>query len=412
MGTFVGMYFYIKDHSFGHSFQIVEIDGVYTEPTEAEILYISVAQRYSILVTMKNATSKNYPIVTVVDFALLDTIPPTLQLNSTNWLEYNTSASHRQAIMTVDDASKLNPFDNITLIPYDCTPLLPEPDLVVNLTVLMNNLGNGASYAFFNNTSYTQPKVPTLYTVLSGGQLATNPEIYGAYTHPIVLGHNQVVDIVLNNGDTGSHPFHPPWAQIPTSHSSTCLRTEFYSLLDGDPVPYDPTNHSAFSAYPAKRDTLVLPPQSYFAVRFVADNPGVWIFHCRIDCHLSKGLAIVMVEAPLQIQERVTIPEDHWEACRATDVDYQGNAAGNTEDLLDLWGQNKQVAWLPSGFTAKLIVALAFSCVSAFLGMEFIVFYGLSGLQAAETTRESSTSDDSTPPANNSPGILSQNNAS
>lgn len=74
MGAFVGMYFYIGDHSF----QIVEIDGVYTEPTEAELLYISVAQRYSILVTMKNATPKNYPTVTVVDFALPDTIPPTL----------------------------------------------------------------------------------------------------------------------------------------------------------------------------------------------------------------------------------------------------------------------------------------------------------------------------------------------
>lgn len=52
-------------------------------------------------------------------------------------------------------------------------------------------------------------------------------------------------------------------------------------------------------------------------------------------------------------------------------MDYKGNAAGNTEDLFDLTGENKQVAWHPAGFTAKGIVAMVFSCVSAFLGMAF-----------------------------------------
>jgi iron transport multicopper oxidase len=42
IGAFVAQYFYID----GHNFTIVEIDGVYTEPTQAEILYIAVAQRY------------------------------------------------------------------------------------------------------------------------------------------------------------------------------------------------------------------------------------------------------------------------------------------------------------------------------------------------------------------------------
>lgn len=61
--------------------------------------------------------------------------------------------------------------------------------VVDGLTVLMNNLGDGiaASYAFFNNISYTKPKVPTIYSVLSSGDLATNAEVYGEYTHPMVL---------------------------------------------------------------------------------------------------------------------------------------------------------------------------------------------------------------------------------
>jgi iron transport multicopper oxidase len=387
IGAFVAQYFYIEDHTF----RIVEIDGVYTEPTEADMLYIAVAQRYSILVTMKNSTEKNYPIVTVADSVLLDTIPQDLQLNNTNWLEYNAAASHPQAVMTVDVASDLNPFDDFTLVPYDKKPLLPDADMTIDLSVIMGNLGNGASYAFFNNISYTKPKVPTLYSVLSSGNLSTNAEVYGEYTHPFVLGHNQVVDIVLNNGDTGSHPFHLHGHQFQVIERFPSYGEHFYDYADGEPVTYDPSNHASFPKYPARRDTLVLPPQGYFVVRFVADTPGVWLFHCHIDWHLSQGLALTLIEAPEQIQERLSIPEGHYDVCDAAGMKYEGNAAGNTEDYLDLIGQNKQVDWLPAGFTAKGIVAMVFSCVSAFLGMAFITFYGLSGIRQTKKQTEAQT---------------------
>ena len=380
IGAFVAQYFYIEDHTF----RIVEIDGVYTEPTEADMLYIAVAQRYSILVTMKNSTEKNYPIVTVADSVLLDKIPENLQLNNTNWLEYNAAASHPQAVMKVDVASDLNPYDDFTLVPYDKKPLLPDADMTIDLTVIMDNLGNGASYAFFNNISYTKPKVPTLYSVLSSGNLSTNAEVYGEYTHPFVLGHNQVVDIVLNNGDTGSHPFHLHGHQFQVIERFPSYGEHFYDYADGDPVTYDPSNHASFPEYPARRDTLVLPPQGYFVVRFVADTPGVWLFHCHIDWHLSQGLALTLIEAPEQIQERLSIPENHYDVCDTAGMKYEGNAAGNTKDYLDLTGQNKQVDWLPAGFTAKGIVAMVFSCVSAFLGMAFITVYGMSGIKQSK----------------------------
>ena len=53
---------------------------------------------------------------------------------------------------------------------------------------------------------------------------------------------------------------------------------------------------------------------------------------------------------------------------------YTGNAAGNTVDYLNLDGQNEMPAPLPSGFTARGIVALVFSCVSAFLGIAVIAW--------------------------------------
>ena len=372
-GAFVGQYFYIEDHSF----KVVEIDGVYTEPVETDMLYISVAQRYAILLTTKDTTDKNYAIVTVVDSTLLDDIPSKLQLNNTNWLEYDKNAAHPEANITVGDSTELNPYDDIKLVPYDRMPLLPDPDMEITLNVIMQNLMNGFSYSFFDNITYTAPKVPTLYTVMSSGDLAENAEIYGEYTHPVVLKHNDVVQLVVNNADTGSHPFHLHGHQFQLIDRTPPYGPDFNKFLDGDPVPFDPGNHTAFPEYPARRDTVVLPPQGSFVVRFVADNPGVWIFHCHIDWHLSSGLAMLMIEAPKQIQERVKIPQEHYDICRAAGKPIEGNAAANTKDFLDLDGQNKQPDALPDGFTARGIVALTFSCLSAVIGVISIVVYGM-----------------------------------
>ncbi|RFU23617.1 hypothetical protein B7463_g12721, partial [Scytalidium lignicola] len=386
IGAFVAQYFYIEDHTF----QIVEIDGVYTEPTEADTLYISVAQRYTILVTTKNTTDRNYAIVTVADSVLLDTIPEKLQLNNTNWLEYNASAPHLPANITVDVASDLNPYDDYSLVPYDHMPLLPDPDHEIEVTVFMENLGNGYNYALLNNITYTAPKVPTLFSVLSSGNLSTNEAIYGEFTHSIVLNHNDVVQIVLNNGDGGSHPFHLHGHNFQVIQRAPSYGPTFYDFADGDPVAYDPSNRTAFPAFPTRRDVMVLPPQGYFVIRFVADNPGVWFFHCHIDWHLSQGLGMLLIEAPVQMQERLSIPQDHLDVCQAAGIATTGNAAGNVEDFLDLSGQNVQQKFLPNGFTARGIVALVFSCLSALLGMAFIVVYGLSDLKFHPESQEGS----------------------
>jgi iron transport multicopper oxidase len=38
---------------------------------------------------------------------------------------------------------ELDEFDDATLVPFDKMPLLPEPDQVVTLDVIMDILGNG-----------------------------------------------------------------------------------------------------------------------------------------------------------------------------------------------------------------------------------------------------------------------------
>ena len=128
----------------------------------------------------------------------------------------------------------------------------------------------------------------------------------------------------------------------------------------------------------------------------------VWLFHCHIEWHVDSGLIATIIEAPLELQTQkgfapntlnntdlspysnsstaypndLSIPSSHFETCALTNTPTSGNAAGNTVNLLDLTGANTSPAPLPAGFTAKGIVALVFSALSAILGMVVIGWYG------------------------------------
>ncbi|ODQ66374.1 iron transport multicopper oxidase FET3 precursor [Nadsonia fulvescens var. elongata DSM 6958] len=374
IGAFVSQYFWIEDHDF----QIVEVDGVYTEPSTADLIYITAAQRYSILLTTKNTTDKNYAIGTRMDDNMLDLIPEDLLLNQTNWLGYNDDKSdYHNADPSLKDLTA--PFDDFYLVPHDKQGILPEPDHEIVVDVSMDNLDDGVNYAFFNNITYTRPKVPTLYTVLSAGDDATNSLVYGEFTHTVVLEHMDVIQIVVNNADTGTHPFHLHGHEFQVINRSP-------SYGDDDPTPYDPesSDNPPFPDIPMRRDTVYLRPSGHMVLRFRADNPGVWLFHCHIEWHLEQGLVLTFVEAPKIIQEQTNVRPDHWAACADLSVPTTGNAAANSANFLDLTGQNAQVIFLPAGFTARGIVALVFSCISAFIGMGFIAWYGASDLSNTE----------------------------
>ncbi|KAI5208789.1 hypothetical protein E4T38_02674 [Aureobasidium subglaciale] len=380
-GAFVAQYFYIEDHNF----TIVEVDGVFTEPEEASVLYVAVAQRYSVLFTTKESTARNYGLVTIADQVLLDGIPDTLVLNQTNWLQYNPSASFDAVNVTLNIVDENPGFDDYSLVPYDKEPLFENPTKVINLTISMGILDNGKPYAFFNDQTYTRPKVPSLYTALTAGEEATNEAVYGEYTNSFVLNHLEVVEVVLTNNDGGSHPFHYHGHNFQVVSRFPSYGEDFYSLSDDvSPSAFDPNNHTAFPTYPIRRDVVVVPPMGNVVLRFIADNPGVWAFHCHIDWHMRQGLAATFIEAPLEMQKRISVPDDHFAACKAAGISYEGNAAANTKDYLDLKGQNKPARPVPAGFEARGIVALVFSCIAALVGLAAIAWYGMAPLSSSE----------------------------
>jgi iron transport multicopper oxidase len=74
IGAFAGQYLWFE----GHKMQIVEVDGIYTEEAEAEMIYLSAAQRVSFLLTTKKDVSKNFPIVASMD--TVSTMSPKLDI--------------------------------------------------------------------------------------------------------------------------------------------------------------------------------------------------------------------------------------------------------------------------------------------------------------------------------------------
>lgn len=44
---------------------------------------------------------------------------------------------------------------------------------------------------------------------------------------------------------------------------------------------------------PLIKDTIAVPTQGYAIVRFVADNPGVWLLRCFIEGHSDSGMQML-----------------------------------------------------------------------------------------------------------------------
>ncbi|CAA2953602.1 laccase-3-like [Olea europaea subsp. europaea] len=63
---------------------------------------------------------------------------------------------------------------------------------------------------------------------------------------------------------------------------------------------------------PPVRNTINVPVGGWAVIRFVADNPGVWLMHCHIDSHLTWGLAMsLLVEnGPGELQSFEAPPPD------------------------------------------------------------------------------------------------------
>ena len=117
----------------------------------------------------------------------------------------------------------------------------------------------------------------------------------------------------------------------------------------------------------------------------------------HIEWHLEVGLAMQLIEAPLEAQQRNTVPQLMYDNCKALNLPFSGNAAGFASttqlDGLPLGPYPQNNGWHARGIGAMFGYAgtivftppsaddhLFHSCVfTATLGMASVVWYALGG---------------------------------
>ncbi|SGY78825.1 BQ5605_C008g04964 [Microbotryum silenes-dioicae] len=360
-GAFAMFNFWIDEHQM----QVIEADGTDTDPHPVDYLGISVAQRYSVLVTAKNTTNSNYLLHANFDVDMFDSYDAdVLQVNYTSTISYGASVTAAGAVMP--------PFRRTP--DQDLVPSIVEASLDANreieLGVFFATFDDGINRAAFNNITFTHPSVPSLFTQLSMGENASLPGIYGPQTHAIVLQKGEIIDLRVVNWDGNAHPFHLHGHKLQIISVTADSTSNDTSI--NPPIPSSLPN-------PMRRDTINVPGEGgAVTLRFPVDNPGTWMFHCHISWHLTAGLAVIFIESPAESQQELVIPQVMKDQCAALGIPSAGNAVGkfSTTDLAGVArGPYPQVlGWRPKG-----IGALAGCIITALLGMVTVVWYALGG---------------------------------
>jgi iron transport multicopper oxidase len=113
--------------------------------------------------------------------------------------------------------------------------------------------------------------------------------------------YQAVVDIFINNTDPAEHPFH--------LHGH-----KFWVVATSD----NPQAETLYAGDYLLRDTVGVPASGWAKIRYYADKPGAWFFHCHIEWHMSVGLALIFVTSPQELlNEGFTISPAQSQMCQA-----------------------------------------------------------------------------------------------
>jgi len=352
------MFFFWID---GHDMRVIEVDGTDIEDSPIDLLTLTVAQRYSILVTARNDTNANWAVHANMDTDMFDTVPDTLNPNSTASITYDAS----QPVTDSGTIDAYSDVDDIHLVPLVPVPALPSTR-TIELEVSFDTMDDGTNHAMFNLVTYNSPLVPAILSTMTLGPNATDASAYGPQS--FVLDHMDVLDIIVKNGDAGKHPFH-----IHGHKYQIVARSSDYTSDDPSVITM------ANQTNPLRRDTIQIESMGSATLRVVMDNPGVWFFHCHIEWHLEVGLAIQLIEAPLLAQQQAAnIPGYVQDNCHALGLPISGNAAGHS-DPADLSGLPLGPFPQNNGWHSKGIGAMAGCVLTAVLGMLTVMWYALGG---------------------------------
>ncbi|XP_069684675.1 uncharacterized protein [Periplaneta americana] len=142
-------------------------------------------------------------------------------------------------------------------------------------------------------------------------QFCSCPYLYDIKLHSLV--EMIFIDLDMRGSD---HPFHLHGGHfhvVALKPVGENISTEYVKLLNEN-------NEIEKNMNGPMKDTVSVPSGGYVVIRFVAENPGFWFFHCHISNHADKGMGFV-----LKIGDLDEMPETPLDFPRC------GNWQGNYE---------------------------------------------------------------------------------
>jgi FtsP/CotA-like multicopper oxidase with cupredoxin domain len=287
-----------------HEFQVTEVDGTDVQPQSIHRLNINPAQRYSIiLIPPKDDNRGLYWMRARMVTHCFAHEEPELQEEVWGVIHYSSPSKQPRASDKEMQAMIPQSKDWPEIIEVECRdlntsmlePVIPIPapatvDHFISLRSSFQIRDWRLSRSYFNDSSFRiNASQPILNTLLdSHGRYHGDPA--GIDTGLFDFKHQFVyrttgtptIDILIQNFDDGTHPFH--------LHGY-----KFWVLAEGHgyPPPTPELHASLNLTNPLRRDTASVEAYGWMLIRFVADNPGVWAFHCHIGWHAEAGLMMV-----------------------------------------------------------------------------------------------------------------------
>uniref|UniRef100_A0A0D3H618 L-ascorbate oxidase n=1 Tax=Oryza barthii TaxID=65489 RepID=A0A0D3H618_9ORYZ len=252
----------------GHEMTVVEADGHYVKPFVVKNLNIYSGETYSVLITADQDPNRNYWLASNV----VSRKPATP--TGTAWALNNVSFTlpHTPYLVAMK-RGLLGAFDQ-----------RPPPETYAGAAAF-------DVYAVQGNPNATTSDAP--YRLRFGSVVDRDapvapprPRLLGARLRrrPVRPGVLQNANMLAANSSE-THPWH--------------LHGHDFWVLGHGAGRFDPAVHPA-AAYnlrdPIMKNTVAVHPFGWTAIRFRADNPGVWAFHCHIEAHFFMGMGIVFEE--------------------------------------------------------------------------------------------------------------------
>ncbi|KAL8151886.1 hypothetical protein V2J09_021694 [Rumex salicifolius] len=294
----------------GHNLTVVEADGNYVEPFQVKSLFIYSGETYSVLFTADQNSTRNYWITTNVVSRKPGTPTGRAILNYyPNRPEHLPPTQPTTGPLWNDTAPRMNQSLSLRARQghVETPPATSDRQLIFLNT---QDLVNGFLRWSVNSVSLALPSTPYLvaikenlrhvfdqrsppdrYNNLTGYDINKTMNQTGVIGSGIYrLEFDSTVDIILqnansrNNKTSETHPWH--------------LHGHDFWVLGYGKGKFDPkTDPKSFNLVnPAQKNTVPVHPYGWTAIRFKANNPGTWLFHCHIDAHFAMGMGVVFEE--------------------------------------------------------------------------------------------------------------------